>query len=177
MFAKGSCNYGDRCRFLHDKGGPKGPPAGRQNEAEQVQENQQYEQQQESAPPEVPAEEVDAAMAGGKKKVVPFARSAGKMGVIEETDDEDDDMGAEEIAKVARAGADRVRSFNEVSTRTVPRPKVRPNQKMFVWIAGRRQKAIKDTGACCSTMPESLALDLVNIAIGNPTDTPPGRHS
>jgi hypothetical protein len=43
---------------------------------------------------------------------------------------------------------------------------------MFVWIAGRRQKVIKDTGACCSTMPESLALDLVNVAFSNPLDTP-----
>jgi len=43
-----------------------------------------------------------------------------------------------------------------------PRPAVGKNHKLYVWIAGKRYLAVKDTGACVTTIPESVALEVLN---------------
>ena len=57
-----------------------------------------------------------------------------------------------------------VHRFSEIGNLVSrPRPPVGSNHKLWIWVGNRRFRAVIDTGASVTTIPESIALDIINM--------------
>ncbi|CAE8652229.1 unnamed protein product, partial [Polarella glacialis] len=147
----GSCKYGDKCHFEHDKSKVRlqNSVDGASGEA---------------------GEDVQAVKQKGAE--VPQSRKKGPVLTVEECDSDAESLEAEEDVEeigatfAARAANYGVRKFSDISNLVRrPRPKVGRNQRVAVWLGGKKYIAVKDTGASVTTIPERIALEVVNKAI------------
>ncbi|CAE8630136.1 unnamed protein product [Polarella glacialis] len=147
----GSCKYGDKCHFEHDKSKVR-----LQNSVDGAS--------------GAAGEDVQAVKQKGAE--VPQSRKKDPVLTVEECDSDAESLEAEEDVEeigatfAARAANYGVKKFSDISNLVWrPRPKVGRNQRVAVWLGGKKYIAVKDTGASVTTIRERIALEVVNKAI------------
>ncbi|CAE8659544.1 unnamed protein product, partial [Polarella glacialis] len=148
----GSCKYGDKCHFEHDKS--------------------KVRVQNSVGDGHSGAAGKDVQAVRRKGAEVPQSRKKGPVLTVEECDSDAESLDLEadyeEVSATfaARAANYGVKKFSGVSNLVRrPRPIVGRNQRVALWLGGKKYIAVKDTGASATTIPERIALEAVNKAI------------